>query len=148
MYPILLGVHNVTRWLVIVAAVFALARARRGVSLRTSFGPLDRRALAAFVGSIHLQLVLGLALYLTSPAIAQARAMGKAAMQDRATRFLLVEHPFTMLLAAIVATVGSVMAKQEAPDATRFRRMAIAVALTLGLVLAMIPWGRPLLPGF
>jgi hypothetical protein len=40
-----------------------------------------------------------------------------------------------------------VVAKNAADDAARHRKALLFVLLTLGLILAGIPWQRPLLPG-
>ena len=47
-----------------------------------------------------------------------------------------------MLAAIAVAHAGNVIVKRAPLDDIRFRRAAITVALSLGLVLAGIPWSR------
>jgi hypothetical protein len=71
----------------------------------------------------------------------------KATMADRAVRFFVAEHPTLMVVAVVVATIGSIVAKNAPDDASRHRKALVFTAVTLLLILAGIPWQRPLMPG-
>ncbi|MHB8838175.1 MAG: hypothetical protein ACYC7F_04405 [Gemmatimonadaceae bacterium] len=148
MSSIVLGLHNLTRWFVLLFAIVALLRALKGINGGVDYASGARRAVSVFVMSVHLQLLLGLLLFGVSPLTRHAmRDMG-AAMQDPGIRYFVAEHPTLMLLAVVVATLTGVIARRGPDDAVRHRRAAIGVALSLGLILAGIPWQRPLLPHF
>jgi len=144
----LLALHNLTRWLVLLFAVVALVRSLKGVNGGVDYTTGARRSLSFFTMSVHLQLLLGIVLYGVSPLMRHAMEDLPAAMRDPHLRLFVVEHPALMVLAAAVATVSGVIARRGPDDAVRHRRAAIGVTLALGLILAGIPWQRPLWPHF
>jgi len=46
-----------------------------------------------------------------------------------------------------VATIGSIVSKNAADDAARHRKLLVFTVFTVLLLLAGIPWQRPLMPG-
>ena len=148
MAPFLLAVHNSLRWLILLFAVVALLRALKGLNGGVDYATGAKRALSLFVISVHLQLILGIVLFGVSSITRPAMADMGAAMRDPGVRSFVVEHPTLMLLAVIAATLTGVIARRGPDDTVRHRRAAIGIALTLGLMLAGIPWQRPLIPHF
>jgi len=61
----------------------------------------------------HVQLVLGLAIYFMSPMIKGALSDMKGAMANKALRFFTVEHTLMMVIAVVLITMGSAMAKNK-----------------------------------
>ena len=147
MYALSLALHNLLRWAVLLAGLYALFRMLRGLSATATWTPSDRRATVIFTTLLHVQLLIGLIVYGTSTLTRSAMADMGAAMRDPAVRWFVAEHPVIMVLAAVVATIGSVMARKAPTDGARFRRGAIAVAVALALVAYGIPWDRPALRG-
>ncbi|HEY3288166.1 MAG TPA: hypothetical protein VGJ96_13690 [Gemmatimonadaceae bacterium] len=148
MPSIVLGLHNLLRWLVFLLAVVALLRALKGINGGVDYATGAKRALSLFTMSVHLQFLLGLVLYGVSPLTRHGMSDMAAAMKDPGIRYFIVEHPSLMLLAVVVATVTGIIARRGPDDTVRHRRAAIGIALSLGLLLAGIPWQRPLLPHF
>ncbi len=148
MAPLILALHNSVRWLVLLFALVALLRALKGVNGGVDYAAGARRALSIFVMSVHLQFLLGVLLYFISPLARHAMENMGATMKDPGLRYFVVEHPTLMLLAVIAATLTGVLARRGPDDTVRHRRAAIGIALSLGLILAGIPWQRPLLPHF
>ena len=144
----LLAFHNLVRWVVLITAVVALVRALRGVGGADAYATGARRSVAHFVTSLHVQLLLGLVVFGTSTLTRTAMQDMGTAMKDPATRFYIAEHPTFMILAVIVATLTGIIARRGPDDAVRHRRAGIGVALALGLIIAGMPWERPLFPGF
>ena len=142
MHAALLVTHSIVRWAVLALALLALVRALGGVARHRAWARADRRSLALFVGVLDLQFLLGVLLFAVSPITRAAMHDVGAAMRQPDLRFFLVEHPLTMLAAIAVAHAGNVIVKRAPLDDIRFRRAAITVALSLGLVLAGIPWSR------
>lgn len=146
MHPAFLHTHNALRWVVLVAAVIAIAKAAQGLKGDRPFAGA-RRAGVVFLAAVHLQLVLGLVLFVVSPYIQGAMSDMKATMADAATRFFIAEHPTLMVVAVVLTTVGSIVAKNAPDDAARHRKQLVFTTITLLIILAGIPWQRPLFPG-
>jgi hypothetical protein len=150
LYPTLLFIHSVLRWLVLGFAVNALLRAWRGRASSAAYTAQDRLGALLFVAAFHIDVVLGLTLYSVSPVAQTALANFGAAMKVGQLRFFVMEHPVMMLLAVVLATVGSVRIKRAASDAQKHQRTLVFFGIALLLILAAIPWpfypaGRALL---
>ena len=139
----LVHLHNLLRWVVLIAMLFAI------VQLLLKKDAL--KASKVLLISAHSTLVLGLYQYFFGPMgfkLIQAAGM-KVAMASSAIRFWAVEHISSMLIAIILITVGHIKYKKGgAPNTT-----LILYILALLLIFTAIPWpfraeiGRPLYPG-
>ncbi|MBK8985463.1 MAG: hypothetical protein IPM39_05170 [Chloroflexi bacterium] len=149
MYPLVLGLHNITRWLVLIVGILAIIRAFIGWSGKKQWTGLDNSAGLFFTISLDVQLLLGLLLYgVLSPITTGSFSNFGAAMSNSDTRFWLVEHLFTMVVAVVLAHVGRSLSKKAPTHVAKHKRAAIFFTLALIAVLAGIPWFRPLLPIF
>jgi hypothetical protein len=139
-YPFVLFLHGVLRWVVVGTAVWAIAR------------PAEKRPGALFVASLDTQVLLGLLLYFAlSPITRAALASIGTAMHVHELRFWAIEHPSSMLLALVLAHVGRVRARRAPSAEIAAKRWRLFAALALVAVLAGTPWpglpyGRGLLP--
>ena len=143
MYPFLLALHNWTRWLVLLFAVVALYKSFTGWQGSRRYTSGDSAVYASFVGSMHLQLIIGLLLYFVySPVGLQAfQRLGGAVMKDPVGRFWGVEHITIMVLAVVAAQVGRSLSKKQSIDARKHKKAFTWFVVALLLVLLMIPWG-------
>lgn len=148
MQTVLITLHNISRWLVLVFGIWAAVRAFSGWRGSREWTKSDDRAGMLFTMMLDLQLLLGLSLYFTSPFMAPILKNFGAAMGNSGARFFAVEHLGAMLLAIIVAHVGRSLSKKAATDTAKHKRAAVAFTLALVLILAAIPWSRPLLQFF
>jgi hypothetical protein len=146
MYPILIAVHHILRWAVVLLAIFALFRAYSGWLGRRPWTPTDRMSGSFFAISIDIQVLIGFLLYFIGPWFNMLIGADMAAMTTE-VRFFAMEHILIMILALIVAHVGLVVARRAPEDTLKFRRMAIWLTVAALLVVAGIPWWRPLFPG-
>ena len=146
MYSVLLLSHNTLRWVVLALGIAAIVNAAQGLRGDRPY-PKARRIGVFFTASLHLQLLLGLALFGVSPFIRDAMRDMQATMAEPARRFFVAEHPTLMVIAAILMTVGSIVAKNATDDASRHRKLLIFAGFTMALLLAGIPWQRALFPG-
>jgi hypothetical protein len=142
----LLHTHNLLRWVILVLAILTLVKAAQGYSGGRPYAA-TRRIGVMFMASLHVQLVLGLLLFLTSPLVEAAMADMRTAMGQRDIRFFIAEHPMLMVAATIVATIGSIVAKNAADDRAKHRKLLVFTVVTVVLLLAGIPWQRPPFPG-
>ncbi|WP_303311834.1 hypothetical protein [Hymenobacter sp. BT730] len=141
MYQIVLLLHSWTRWLVLIFGLIAIFRAFGGWQGRRPWLGADNGMGASFVGSMHLQLLLGLILYLTGPLGMKAFDAGSAVMKDPGSRFWAVEHLAGMLLAVICAQVGRTLSKKATNPVLKHKKAFTWFLIALLLVLVMIPWG-------
>ena len=149
MYPYVLGLHNIVRWFVLIAGVWAVFLCWRGWLGRRQWTPAEARATRAFVAALDIQFLLGLLLFAVfSPLTRQAfRDLG-GAMSDAPVRYFLLEHPLIMVAAIAAAHIGAVRVRRAASDAERFQQASIMFGLSLAAIAGFIPWARPLMPSF
>ena len=147
MYSFVLAIHNIMRWIVLIVGIVAIVRAYIGWFGKKEWTDLDDKLGLGFTISIDVQFLLGLLLYVfLSPITTNAFANMSAAMSDSGTRYFLVEHSLMMLVAIIVAHIGRSRAKNADTDVGKHKNAAIFYTIALLIILAMIPWFRPLLP--
>jgi hypothetical protein len=151
LYPWILFAHSWMRWLVLLVLAAALARAIIGWRARRPFAARDEAVAGMLVGTVDLQVLLGLVLYVFLSPFSSAgfRDLG-AALGQATLRFFTIEHPFAMILALVVLHVGKVRARRHGADPRRHRTVLIAAAVALALIALSIPWpglpyARPLL---
>jgi hypothetical protein len=144
-YPQLLAFHGLLRWFVLAAALAALAVAFAGWSGNKPTGKL-RLFTVIFVIGMDLEFLVGLILFVwLSPVTHAAFADFADAMKNKEPRFFTVEHTTMMFLALICAHVGAALSRKARTDRLKFRGAAVAYGISLVLMLAGIPWWRPLL---
>lgn len=142
-----LALHNILRWVVLIAGLLAAGRAIVGWRTDGEWTQLDNRLGLLFTVSFDIQVLLGIVMYLfLSPITTGAFSNLGEAMGHAPTRFYLVEHSVGMLLALGLAHAGRAAAKGAHATSTRHRRAAIFFSIAVIIMLAMIPWGRPLWP--
>ena len=147
MYDLVLLLHSWLRWVALAAGIAATLTAF--TSSGTTEGRGDRWGVI-FVGTLDLQLLLGLLLYFgLSPITAAIREDFGAALRDPGARFWAVEHIGMMLLAIVLAHLGRVLAKKARTGPARRARLLACFALSTIALIAATPWpgmtaGRPL----
>ena len=146
MYPIVLSLHNLLRWVVLAAAIVAVLRALAGWLGRQPWTPSSSGPGRLFTITIDIQFLVGILLYgVLSPITRAAFADMGTAMGQRDIRFFVAEHAVTMILALAFAHMGKALAPKAPTDAGRCRRAALWYGASLLLILGGMPWWRPLL---
>ena len=145
LYTIVLMLHNLLRWVVVLAAVWALVRAWSGWLGKRPWTKADRQAGTLFGISLDVQFLFGLILAFTSPILQAAYGdLRSLAMQDP-FRYFLMEHMPVMVAAVVLAHIGTAAARKAADDTARHRRAATWFTLAALAIALAIPWFRPLL---
>jgi hypothetical protein len=146
MFPFVLTLHSLLRWVVLLAGIAAVILALRGWFGRRPWRPLDNRVSLIYMVGMDIQVLLGFLLYFVlSPITTEALADFGAAMGDAELRFWLLEHLFWMVLALVLIHVGRVLIRKAPTDLARHKRASIFFGLALLAILLAIPWMRPLL---
>jgi hypothetical protein len=132
-YTILKHTHSGLRWVALLLLVAAIVTAwQTWKSGRSGAGKLPLFALI----TAHVQLLLGLALYFTSPHVQFTDGF----MKDAVLRFYGVEHITVMLLALTAITIGYSRAKRQASAADSAKVIFRFYTIALVLILLGIPW--------
>jgi len=119
MYAALLHTHNLTRWIVLIAALVALVWALQAWLGGRPFEKRHRIANLVFVASMDVQLLIGIALYAVSPLVQIALSDMGAAMGISELRYFAVEHLSIMLVAVALAHVGGALSRLDDRPARR-----------------------------
>ena len=151
MYNSILYLHSILRWIIILLALVTIFRSLSGITSGRAFGPGDKKSGLFLMISAHLQLLVGLYLWLFGPwGLANIRNLGFGeVMKDRAYRFFAVEHLFGMLVAIVLITIGRGVSKKNIPDSAKHKRTFWFILIAFLIILATAPWpwmaaiGRP-----
>lgn len=148
MYKVILALHNIIRWVVLIFGLLASGRALMGWFGKKEWTSAERKFGVYFTSAVDTQLLLGLLLYFVLSDITKAalRDFG-AAMSSPGTRFFALEHALAMVLGVVLAHLGSALPKKVNDSQKKFIRAAICFSLSFLIILAGIPWSRPLFPG-
>ncbi len=126
----LLILHSAWRWIVLVSAATSVARALQGWAAGRQWTAGDRWSALIFVGALDIQLTLGLLLLSVAAA---------------ATRVAFAPHVAAMIAVVVLAHAGKVLASRAERPQAQQRLSALFSTPAFALMLAAIPWGRPLL---
>lgn len=139
MYPEILALHSLFRWLVIISLIFAIYRGYKGWFSKKIFIKFDNsvRQWTAIIAQI--QLVIGISLYSISPLVQYFLSHFKKALPQREIRFFGMEHAFVMITAIIIITIGSKKVKRKTTDNEKYKTMAIWFSIGLFLILTSMP---------
>jgi uncharacterized membrane protein YphA (DoxX/SURF4 family) len=148
MYPILLAAHNLIRWFALIIGIVIVVLSFLGWFGKKEWSDRDRKWGMYYTISMDIQLLLGLLLYIVFSPITRAAFLDfGAAMSNSGLRFFAIEHALVMLLAVVFAHLGSVFSKKAQDSTGKFKRAALWYALSVLLLIAGMPWFRPLFPG-
>jgi hypothetical protein len=143
-YSELLAIHGMWRWIVLSAGTTAVVISIFGLSGKVPYKPAGRIASILFISAIDIQIVLGVLLGFASPIVRAAWGNIAAAMKQHEPRFFGVEHFTAMLIAVTLAHVGSFRCRRVEGDRAKHMQTVIWYGSTLVVILAGIPWWRPL----
>lgn len=132
------SIHSTLAYAVLAVVLIAVINAFLGLSAKRNFTKNDRSlSLVALIFS-HIQLLVGLVLWATSP-------LGKDAMSqmsNAAMRLTAVEHPLVNIIAIVLITIGWSKHKKEESSNGKFKKIGIFYGLGLLLILSRIPWSN------
>jgi hypothetical protein len=123
---ILVSLHSFWRYAVLIAAVVALVGAVAGWMGSLSPALTARRAGTLYIIALDFQFLLGIIIW-----VLEARWSVPG--------FFRFEHPTIMILAVVAAHAGQAMAKRATNPKAAARTVAIAIAVSLVLVVVGIP---------
>jgi hypothetical protein len=137
---LLVSLHSILRWLVLASILYAIFRAYRGFTKSTIFTKTDNSIRHWTATIAHIQLVVGMTLYIQNPVIKYFWANLKEMSQQLDVLFFGIIHIFMMLVAIVILTIGSAMAKRKSTDKDKFKTMLVWFSLALFIIFVAIPW--------
>jgi hypothetical protein len=141
MYSTLLSLHNIARWAVLLFGLYAITKSILGLIHKRDFTSKENMSHAIFVGFCHLQLLLGVVLYIVSPKVDAALANGfGAAMKDSYSRLIVLEHISINIIAIALIQVGRTLSKRANNAVSKHKKSLIFFSIGMVLILSRIPW--------
>lgn len=140
MFPILLALHSLTRWLILITLVISLILSYQGWKKNKEFKKSDEYLRIVTVSIAHIQLIFGMWLYFISPIVDYFLKNFKESIHNTQLRFFGMEHITMMILALTCITVGSSIARRKKVDKEKFRAIFIWYLIGLFIAFTSIPW--------
>ncbi len=142
MYETLQFIHSYWAYLTLLIILLATLNAIKGLFSKGEFNHKDLRLSLFALIVTHIQIILGLLLFIFSPnAMGTIKTSGMGVvMNDAALRFSSVEHPLIMIIAVVLITIGYSKHKKKEDANAKFKTLSIFYAIALLLVLSRIPW--------
>lgn len=143
MFETLQFIHSYWAYVTLLIIVLASLNALKGLFANSEFKHKDFRLSLFALIVTHIQIILGLFLYIYSPnAMKAIKSSGMGAvMKDSLLRFSSVEHPLIMIIAVVLITMGYSKQKNKEESNAKFKTLAIFYTIALVLILSRIPWG-------
>jgi len=143
MYEILLTTHSWIRWIILLLALIVIIKSFAGWRGNKPYGKGDNGLSAAFIGTLHLQLLIGLILYFFFSPITQAAFQDfGGAMNVAAQRYWAVEHIFAMIIGVTIAQIGRTKSKKANIDKQKFKIAFIYYLIAIIIMLSRIPFSE------
>jgi uncharacterized protein YacL len=130
-------IHSYWSYLVLIILILAVVNAIIGLSTKKEFGNKDLRLGLFTLIFSHIQLLIGLLLYFGNGYVSN---ISGDTMGNSDLRFIIIEHPLTMILAIVLITVGWSKHKKKTESSAKFKTFTIFYGIALLLVLSRIPW--------
>jgi hypothetical protein len=147
----LLHLHNFLRWFVLLFGILVIVRSISGMGGNKTFSAGDKRMALFLLISCDLQLLLGIALYISNGWLEVLK--NGVDMANKVNRFFAIEHLIGMLIAIVLVHIGYSSIKKNIADSAKYKKLFWYTLIAFIIIIATIPWpfrelvGRPLFPG-
>lgn len=133
--------HSYWAYIVLITLIIAVINALIGFISKKEFKVKDLRLSLFSLITTHIQLILGIVVYFTSTYFEQMKIVGLGeVMKNASLRKPLIEHPFLVLVAIALITIGFSKHKRKEPSSIKFKTILMFYGIGLILILAAIPW--------
>ncbi len=140
MYSTVLTLHSIFRWLVLLSLCYAIFRAYKGYTSKSDFSFLDNKVRHWTATIAHVQLTLGILVYVKSPIIKYYFSDFKNLVANWNLTFFGLFHFILMIGAIVLITIGSAKAKRKKTATEKFRTILVMYSIAFVLILIAIPW--------
>lgn len=136
MFSGIVHAHSGLRWILLVLLIAATTNAFKKWKNNEKFVDLDNKLSLFTLIFAHIQLLLGLFLFLKSGKV----ILSGLDMSSAIFRFFTVEHTLGMLAAIVLITIGRIQSKKITNDALKHKKIFVMFLIALILILISIPW--------
>lgn len=136
MYETIQNLHSGWAYIVLIVLVLAVINAFARLASKRGFGSKDRFLFLVALVFTHIQFLIGIVLYFSSPL--GADSLGN--MKNADLRLTSLEHPLINLIAIALITIGWSKHKKLMDSTAKFKTFAIFYSLGLLLILSRLPW--------
>lgn len=141
MYNTVKMLHSYWAYLVLFVLIIAVFNALYKIIAKKEYDAKDFRISLFTLIVSHIQLLVGLVLYVVSPRLQAFSELGMGGiMKDATYRLYLVEHPFVNIIAVALITIGYSKHKKKLTSQAKLKPIAIFYTIALVLFLSRIPW--------
>ena len=134
----ILHLHSYFAYIALLMMIILIINSIMGLTSAKTYSETDRKIALFALVAFHIQIVIGLINYFTSP-LGFSNLTGEV-MKDSIGRLYGLEHPLINIIAVVIATIGYSKAKRSASSQYKFKTLLITFGLALVLVLSRIPW--------
>lgn len=134
MYNGLLFAHSYLRYIILILLIIVIITSLMGLMNKKPYTSADNKMGLFLFISTHLQLLIGLILFLVSPVV----QFSGEAMKNAATRYWLVEHNTAMLIAIVFITLARTTSKKMSDGQAKHKRMFIFNLIALVIIVLTI----------
>ena len=139
-YNVIKTVHSYWAFLVIIILTLIVINSIIAKFSGRAFNTKDLRLSLFGLIFSHIQLLIGLILYFTSPWFDQFYQIGIDILKNAESRLYLIEHPLINIVAIIFITLGWSLHKRQLDSSKKFLRIGMFYGLGLIFLLSRIPW--------
>ncbi|WKX77460.1 hypothetical protein [Zobellia laminariae] len=140
MYQTLPFLHSLVRWFVLFSILYSIFRAYKGYFQNLHFSKTDNLVRHWTATIAHIQLVVGIILYVKSPVVMYFWKDFSQALNHMDSLFFGAIHSTLMLSAIVILTIGSSMAKRKMTDKEKFKTMLVWFSIALLIIVIAIYW--------
>jgi len=154
MYETLLPYHSFIRWLVLLALLYSVVSALLGVVKGKPYTKLDNVMRSVTSGLSHVQLLIGMTLYMKSPLIKFFFKDTHQGFKYADITFFSLYHIGMMMTSVVLLTIGAAKARRLTEAADKHKTILVWFGIALIVIFLAIPWpfnpfaSRPLLRSF
>ncbi len=135
----ILHLHSLLRWFLLALLIYVVVVSIIGWKQNQVYTKGYKKLVFYTVLTTHVQLILGLLLYVWNGWAGKWSEIGEV-MSQSITRFFTLEHTLGMLIAVILITIGSARSKKVVEDSGKYKVVALMFGIALLLILLSIPW--------
>jgi len=134
MYTGLLHAHSLLRFIILFLLIIVVVVSLLGWTGKKPFAQRDYKMATWLMIGAHIQLILGLILYVVSPWV----RFVSGAMQDPNVRYWTAEHITGMLIAVALITVARISSRKATGDAAKYQKLFLFNGIALLIIVVTI----------